>query len=303
MPRVAHALVALSLLLAGCAPPAKDAERPLRITTTVSMLTDLVRTIGGERVIVHGLMGAGVDPHLYKPTIGDVAKLDDADLILYIGLHLEGRMAELFHKMARAGRPVIGVAEALNPERLIRTSEQSYDPHVWFDPLLWGEVASAVADALSAADPERRAFYQRNAAIYQAQLGALDAYIRARIAEIPVERRVLITAHDAFGYFGARYGLEVIGLQGINTATEAGARDVQALAELIARRQIRSIFVETSVSPNTIRAVQAAAQARGWPVAIGGALFSDALGDEGSPEGTYFGMMQHNVETIVEGLK
>jgi len=269
------------------------------------MLTDLVRTVGGERVVVRGLMGPGVDPHLYKPTVGDVLSLDSADLVFYVGLHLEGRMAELFHKMGQAGRPVVGVGEAIAPSRLIRASEteEAYDPHIWFDPSLWAEAAKITAEVLGKADPEWRDFYLQNAEAYLAQLETLDAYVRERLAEIPAEQRALITAHDAFSYFGARYGLEVIGLQGINTATEAGARDVQALAELIAARRIKSIFVETSVSPATIRAVQAAAQARGWPVGVGEALFSDALGDEGTPEGTYLGMMRHNVEAIVRGLR
>jgi manganese/zinc/iron transport system substrate-binding protein len=294
--------------MVACAPQptqAQDAKHPLQVTTTVSMLTDLVRAIGGERVIVQGLMGPGVDPHLYKPTIGDVIKLDSADLVFYVGLHLEGRMAELFRNMGRAGKPVVGVGEAIDPSRLIKVSEteEAYDPHIWFDPTLWGEAAKITAQALGEADPEWRDIYRRNAEAYLAQLEALDAYIRERLAEIPAEQRVLITAHDAFGYFGARYSLEVIGLQGINTASEAGARDVQVLAELIAARRIKAIFVETSVSPATLRAVQAAVRARGWSVAIGEALFSDALGDEGTPEGTYLGMMRHNVEAIVRGLR
>jgi manganese/zinc/iron transport system substrate-binding protein len=302
--------VFLAIMMIGCGTLARPAQsdlslRKLRVTTTVGMLTDIIKNVGGDRVEVTGLMGPGVDPHLYKPSTGDVFKLDRADIIFYVGLHLEGRMAELFEKMVEAGKPTFAVSEEIDRSRLRKVAEfeGSYDPHIWFDVTLWKEAVRKVAKELSNLDPESRASYERNAEAYLAQLDELDAYVAARIAEIPEPSRVLITAHDAFGYFGGRYGVEVRGLQGTSTATEAGARNVQELARLIVERKIKAIFVESSVPRATIEAVQAAVQARGWNVEIGGELFSDAMGDEGTPEGTYIGMVRHNVDTIVQALR
>ncbi|MCS7056203.1 MAG: zinc ABC transporter substrate-binding protein [Thermoflexales bacterium] len=306
----AIAVIALTSGLVGCSPaglalPSDLGARRLQVVTTTGMLADIVKNVGGERVEVVSMMGPGVDPHLYKPSSGDVIKLDRADVIFYNGLHLEGRMDELFEKMAQAGRRTLAVTSAIDPARLIELPESPghYDPHIWFDVTLWQEAVRFVAQALSDVDPASRELYAHNAELYLEQLAELHAYTEQQVALIPPESRVLITAHDAFGYFGRRYGFEVHGLQGVSTATEASARDVQALAALIADRKIKAIFVESSVSPVTIEAVQAAVRARGWDVAIGGQLFSDAMGAEGTPEGTYIGMFKHNVDTLVAALR
>ncbi len=277
---------------------------PIQITTTTGMIADLAANIGGDRVEVVSLMGPGVDPHLYKPSAGDIRKLEDADIIFYNGLELEGRMTDLLVKIARSGKPTVPVSENIAPD-LLREPPQfqgKYDPHIWFDVTLWQQAAQRVKDELSAFDPGSDATYQANLDAYLAQLDELNQYATDQIASIPEGQRVLITAHDAFGYFGERYGIEVLGLQGTSTATEATAGDIQALAELIAERKIPAIFVESSVPPATIEAVQAAVRDRGFDVAIGGQLFSDALGDAGTPAGTYEGMIRHNVSTLVGAL-
>jgi manganese/zinc/iron transport system substrate-binding protein len=277
---------------------------PIQITTTTGMIADLAANIGGDRVEVVSLMGPGVDPHLYKPSAGDISKLEDADIIFYNGLELEGRMTDLLVKIARSGKPTVPVSENIAPD-LLREPPQfqgKYDPHIWFDVTLWQQAAQRVKDELSAFDPGSDATYQANLDAYLAQLDELNQYATDQIASIPEGQRVLITAHDAFGYFGERYGIEVLGLQGTSTATEATAGDIQALAELIAERKIPAIFVESSVPPATIEAVQAAVRDRGFDVAIGGQLFSDAMGAADTPEGTYIGMVRHNVDTVVGAL-
>jgi manganese/zinc/iron transport system substrate-binding protein len=269
------------------------------------MIADIVRNVGGDRVEVTGLMGPGVDPHLYKPSTGDVFKLDSADIIFYGGLHLEGRMAELFEKMAENGKPAFAVSEEIDPARLLDSADYAgqHDPHIWFDVTLWQYAVRKVAKEMANLDPNSRNIYERNRDAYLEQLDELHRYARAQIDLIPQPARVLITAHDAFGYFGAQYGFEVKGLQGTSTATEASARNVQELAQLITDRKIKAIFVESSVPSATIEAVQKAVQARGWDVKIGGELFSDAMGTAGTPEGTYIGMVKHNVDTIVNALR
>jgi manganese/zinc/iron transport system substrate-binding protein len=307
--------VLLSLLTLGLSPQASAQQQnkiaqllplqqtPVQVVTTVNFITDLVQQVGGNRVRVTGLMGAGVDPHLYKASAGDVRRLQQAHLIFYGGLHLEGKMVELLERLPRA----IAVTDAIPRERLIRPpggfqGQYTYDPHVWFDVTLWQLTVDRVRDALSRVDPAGSAYYQASAAAYRQRLAQLDAFIRQQIALVPPQQRVLITAHDAFAYLGRRYGLEVRGLQGISTVSEAGARDVQELVEFIVQRRIRAIFVESSVPRRPIEAVVAAAQARGWNVVIGGQLFSDSAGNPGTPEGTYVGMMEHNIRTIVNGL-
>ncbi len=305
-------LVATALLVAGltaCGQPLASetslAQRKIKVTTTVGMITDIVRNVGGERVEVTGLMGPGVDPHLYKPSAGDVNRLEEADIIFYVGLELEGRMTDLFEKMARAGKPTFGVSDDIDRARLLPSKDHAdqYDPHIWFDVLLWQEAVRKVGQELAALDPGSQGTYEHNTQMYLEQLRALDEYVREQIALVPEPSRVLITAHDAFNYFGRAYGFEVRGLQGISTAAEAGAADVQALARLIAERQIKAIFVESSVPRESIEAVQAATRARGWEVVVGGELFSDAMGADGAPEGTYIGMVRHNVDTIVRALR
>jgi manganese/zinc/iron transport system substrate-binding protein len=286
------------------APRASAQDDPIKVVTTIGMIGDAVKNIGGDRVEVISLMGPGVDPHLYKPTAGDVSDLEDADIIFYGGLELEGRMTDTFVKIARSGKPTFAVTEDI-PEELLRQPEEfegKFDPHVWFDVTLWMYAVNAINTQLAAYSPDDAATFQVNTDSYLAQLQELDQYVRAQIALIPEQSRVLITAHDAFGYFGQQYGMEVYGLQGTSTASEASAGDVQELTELIVSRQVRAIFVESSVPPATIEAVQAASRDRGWEVAIGGQLFSDAMGQDGTPEGTYVGMVRYNVDTIVAAL-
>jgi manganese/zinc/iron transport system substrate-binding protein len=279
------------------------AGRPLNVVTTTSIITDLVKTLGGERVSVTGLMGPGVDPHLYKASAGDVSRLERAHLIFYNGLHLEAAMGEVLERM-RGRVKTVAVTDGIDRSLLLAPPEfqGAYDPHVWFDVTLWMKCAERVRDALIEADPAGADVYRSTTERYLQELGALHDYVKSRAGTLPAERRVLITAHDAFNYFGRAYGFEVRGLQGISTATEAGAADVQSLAQFIAERRIPAIFVETSVSPRSIEALQAAVRARGFDVQIGGKLYSDALGDPGTPEGTYAGMIRYNIDTIVQAL-
>lgn len=289
--------------LAGLKPVPVSDTRPLRVTTTTNFITDLVQQVGGKRVQVTGLMGPGVDPHLYKASAGDVRKLQQADLVLYGGLDLEGKMVELLERNPKA----IAVTSRIPAERLLKPaatmpSSMRTDPHVWFDPSLWRFTAEVVRDALSRLDPAGASLYQAQAGAYQKRLDQLDAFARKELSRVPQGQRVLITAHDAFGYFGKRYGFEVRGVQGISTVSEAGTRDIQDLAKFIVERKIKAVFIETSVPQRTIEAVVAAVKARGWQLKIGGSLFSDAAGNPGTPEGTYVGMVEHNVRTIVNGL-
>jgi manganese/zinc/iron transport system substrate-binding protein len=300
-----------TLTLAACGTPIATAGgagidfsgRTIQIVTTTGHVADVVRNVGGERVAVSALMGPGVDPHLYKASAGDVMLIQRADMVFYNGLHLEGRMIEIFERLART-KPTFAVTTEIPADKLRQPPEfeGSHDPHLWFDPTLWSYTADAVARQLSQLDPKSAQLYRDNADRYKAQLAELDRYARQQLDKIPPESRVLITAHDAFGYFGEHYGLEVRGLQGISTASEAGAADVQGLAEFIASRKIRAIFVESSVPQATIEAVQAAVQSRNHQVAIGGQLFSDALGEANTPEGTYIGMFRANVDTISRAL-
>ncbi len=275
----------------------------IKVVTTIGQLTDITKNIGGEYVKVVGLMGAGVDPHLYKASAGDVAKLSSADIIIYNGIHLEAKMGEVFEKMK--GKKMLAVGEFI-PEDLLLSSETfagQHDPHIWFDVTLWTRAAEAVTKTLVEFDPAHADQYNQNSIKYIEELKALHQYVQAKAAELPENQRVLVTAHDAFRYFGRAYGFEVLGLQGISTETEAGAKDVMKLADFIAERKIKAIFVESSVPERNIRAVRDAVKSRGWDVVIGGSLFSDAMGDAGTPQGTYEGMVKYNIDTIVGALK
>ncbi len=298
-------LIALALASCGRAPNVRAPGEVIHAVTTVGMITDVVKNIGGDRVSVTSLMGPGVDPHLYKPSLGDVNTLDNADVIFYGGLHLEGRMVELFEKMQASGVRTVPVSEKIDPAllRMPAEFEGNFDPHIWFDVTLWQMAAQRVTEALSEIDPGSAALYRKNGTAYLAELDALHQYTQAGIDSIPPSARVLITAHDAFGYFGQRYGMEVRGVQGSSTASEASANAISELAKFIAERKIKAIFVESSVPATTIQALQAAVRARGWQVQIGGELFADAMGAAGTPEGTYVGMVKHNVDTIVKALK
>jgi manganese/zinc/iron transport system substrate-binding protein len=298
------ALLAVSLLAACGAGEGKPGagSGKLKITATIGMIADVAGEIGGGHVEVTGLMGPGVDPHLYKASQGDILKLEKADLILYSGLHLEGKMTDIFEKMSRS-RHVQAVTDGISEAQLRKVQGDSHDPHVWFNVRLWIHAAGTIRDALVKADPAHLADYQKNAKAYLAKLEELDRYAKEQIASIPEAGRVLVTAHDAFGYFGDAYGIEVVGLQGISTAAEYGSKDVTMLRDMLVDRKIKAVFVESSVPKKSIEAVIEGARKRGHEIRIGGELFSDAMGEAGTPEGTYIGMVRHNVDTIVKALK
>lgn len=277
----------------------------LRVVTTTTLLTDLAKTIGGDSIIVEGLMGAGVDPHLYKASEGDVTKLFQADIVFYGGLHLEGKLVDVFERMHESGKKAFAVSDALDEKTLIHSENfaSSHDPHIWFDIANWKKAAEFTSEKLIASDMKNTDFFRKNLNDYLTELDSLDAYIREKIEELPPEKRILVTAHDAFSYFGKAYGFEVVGLQGLSTATEAGVKDVQNLTEFIVKNRIKAIFVESSVPRRTIDALKEAVTARGHEVRIGGSLYSDALGNPGTVEGTYLGMFKFNINTIVNALK
>jgi len=290
---------------AGCGGgPAAPAPGPVKVVATTTIVADLVSRIGGGDVELQALMGPGIDPHLYKPSAGDVWRLSSARAVFYSGLHLEGKMGEVFAEMSRRGVATVAVADCIPESQLIRSEGFSgvHDPHCWFDVALWSRAAECVRDALSELDPDHAAAYRSRADVYAAELLALDGWVREQSAMLPEERRVLVTAHDAFGYFGRAYGFDVRGLMGVSTAAEAATSDVQQLARFIAERRIPALFVESSVPPRFIKALREAVAARGFEVAIGGSLYSDALGDPDGPAATYPGMVRSNVETITRAL-
>ena len=291
------------LAFAACGGGAETDDGRLDAVATIGMITDIVGDIGGERVDVTGLMGPGVDPHLYKASAGDVRTLSEADVIFYNGLHLEAAMAEVLEEM-NARKPTYPVTARIDRSLLHEslTYAGQYDPHVWFDVRLWRSAVDEVEAALIEQDPQGEALFRENAAALRDTLDALHEWVKERVAEVPEERRVLITAHDAFEYFGKAYGFEVVGLQGISTASEASTADVQRLVRTIIEREIPAIFVETSIPRRTIEAVQAAVRSRGYEVEIGEPLFSDAMGNPGTPEGRSPGMVRHNVNVIVDAL-
>jgi manganese/zinc/iron transport system substrate-binding protein len=299
----------IGVQLASCGPADSGSgslsDRVVRAVATTSIVADVVRAVGGDRVEVISLMGAGVDPHLYRASEGDVRRMSDADIVFFNGLHLEGRMGEVLEEMGARGTPTVAIAEAIDSSVLLTPPEfaGAFDPHVWMDVALWRRVVDRVGEALAELDPAHAEGYATRAAEYGTRLEALDAYVREQADRVRPERRVLVTAHDAFNYFGRSYGFEVRGLQGISTVAEAGTSDVQELARFVAERRIPALFVETSVSPRSIEAVQAAVRARNFDVVVGGNLFSDALGGAGSGADTYEGMIRHNVDTIVRALE
>lgn len=294
------------MMITGCQKAEqKKTSDTLNIVATTTMLADLSRVIGGEHVNVDGLMGPGIDPHLYQASAGDVTLMQNADVVVYNGLHLEGKMGEIFQSLTDRGSTVICIEDGLPKDQLLSWEDDSsvHDPHIWFQVSLWKSAAKTVADRLSEADPSHAQAYKKNLEAYTLELEKLDTYIRDRINEIPKDQRVLITAHDAFQYFGKAYGLEVRGLQGISTDAEAGTADVSTLADFITKRKIKAVFVESSVPPKTIEALQAAVKSKGFDVAIGGELYSDSLGGNNSGAETYLLTVKANVDTIVGALK
>lgn len=299
------------LLVVGCrkeaesaSPSAAPAERKPRIVATIGMIADVAATLAGDRAEVRALMGEGVDPHLYKASPGDVRLLSEADLILYNGLNLEGKMQDLFVKLARS-RPCVAVTENIDEKRLREPPEFAghYDPHVWFDVSLWSKATERIRDALVELDPAGAEAIRMRADAYVAKLTALHADCARRIGEIPTASRLLVTAHDAFGYFGRAYGIEVAGIQGISTESEPSLKDINALVDKIVSRKVKAVFVESSVPRKYVEALVEGCKSRGHALRLGGQLFSDAMGRAGTPEGTYIGMVEHNLRTIVEALK
>jgi manganese/zinc/iron transport system substrate-binding protein len=280
----------------------EDSGLPVVVATT-GMIGDLASVIAGDKVEVITLMGPGVDPHLYKATQGDLFKLQKASLVLYNGLHLEGKMGDVLEKVGLR-KPVIAVAEELENNRLIfdREAQGAPDPHVWFDVSLWQKCMDPILQGLQKLAPEHAQYFARNAMAYSDSLTQLHNWVREEIASIPQEKRVLITAHDAFSYFGRAYDIQVRGLQGISTLSEFGLRDRVDLVNFIIERGIEAVFVETSVSERNIASIVEGCKQKGHEVVIGGSLYSDAMGDPGTPEGHYLGMVRANVKHIVEGL-
>ncbi|WP_175074333.1 metal ABC transporter solute-binding protein, Zn/Mn family [Terribacillus sp. AE2B 122] len=294
-------------LLAGCG--ASDSasgseENKLQVTTTIAQIADAAEQIGGEHVEVESLMGPGIDPHLYKATQSDMQKLQDADVILYNGLHLEGQMLEVFENM-QDKTPAVAIGENIDGSGLLTDAEDNTlsDPHIWFDVAIWKDAIGSITDTFIEEDPDNKADYEKNETAYLKELDELKAYAEEQLASIPEEQRVLITAHDAFQYFGEAYDLEVMGLQGLSTDSEFGLADIQRLVDTLTERKIGAVFVESSVSEKSINAVIDGAKEAGHEVEIGGELYSDAMGEEGTEEGTYIGMYRHNVDTIVDALK
>jgi manganese/zinc/iron transport system substrate-binding protein len=276
-----------------------------KVVTTNTIVNDVVSQVGGNKIDLNPLMKAGIDPHIYKPPAGDVTKMEDADIIFYSGLELEARMADTLVIMARDGKPTYSLGEGINKDQLIDPDdfEGKYDPHVWNDPLIWIQTVKVVEDGLVEIDPENEDYYRDNADAYRQKIQDAYDYGVKRINEIPEDRRVLITAHDAFGYFAIRYGFEVKSVQGTSTETEASPEDIRELSDFIVENQIRSIFIENITPGGTIDSVKRASEDKGWNVVIGGELYSDSLGEEGSEGDTYPKMHKANIDLIVDGLK
>ena len=290
------------LALAGCSSEIDDGR--VDVVATVGMLADAVEHVGGDLVDVKSLMGPGVDPHLYNASAGDVRKMADADVVFYVGLHLEGKMIDAFEAL---GDRAVSVAEGADETMLISSDPEvfggNYDPHIWFDIEIWRSILPSIVETLSRIDPTNTDVYEANANVYMNELEELNLWTVGRVSELQIEKRVLVTAHDAFGYFGKAYGFEVMGLQGISTVSDFGVKDLEKVLDFIVEKEIKAIFVESSISPKSIEALREGVISKGWNVEIGGELFSDAMGDYGTLEGTYVGMVKHNVNIIVNSLK
>ncbi len=297
-------LAAVALVACGGRAPEQPGEARIKVLTTTNIVGDLVRTIGEPHIEVESLMGPGIDPHLYKASAGDVRRMSSAAAIFYSGLHLEGKMSEVLEKVGERDVRTLAVAECVPHEELIRSAGFSgvHDPHVWFDVALWSKTVECVTEMLVELDPDHAEDFRARAASYVGELLSLDGWVRDQVSTLEPEQRILVTAHDAFGYFGRAYGFEVRGLLGVSTASEAGTSDVQALADFVVAHSIPAVFVETSVPPRYVQALKEAVRAQGFGVEIGGSLFSDSLGDRGTPAETYAGTVRANIETIVTAL-
>ncbi len=303
-----HSALLMIAVCSGCASSTQlddrqDSAGKVRAVCTVGMVAELVRNVGGENVVVDQLMGSGVDPHLYKATRDDVAVVLSGDIVFYCGLLLEGKMSDVLGKLSKR-QHVIAVTNKIDRASLLSASEagDEFDPHVWMDVSLWSQSAEAVMEELSKLDPTNSEAYRSNLDHYQEQLQRLHSYATQSIASIPKESRILITSHDAFSYLGRAYGLEVVGVQGLSTESEAGLQQINHLVDMLVDRNIKSVFVESSVSEKNIMALIDGAKSRGHTINVGAELFSDAMGATGTYEGTYIGMIDHNITNIVRAL-
>ncbi|SPU38488.1 manganese ABC transporter manganese binding lipoprotein [Lysinibacillus capsici] len=296
-------VLSLSFLLFGCSAETEGEKEGIVVATT-GQIADAIKEISGDHLQVSALMGPGVDPHLYKATQSDLSKLDKAEVILYNGLHLEGQMLDIFEQMAK-DKTVLAVGETLDEKQLLAsdTDAMLHDPHIWFDVELWKGVVKTISTQLQEEYPEFKEDFQTNEAAYLKKLDDLQSYAEKRVNEIPQQQRILVTAHDAFNYFGRSQGFEVRGLQGLSTDSEYGVKDVQEMVDFLVENKIKALFIESSVSDKAMKAVIEGAKEKGHDIVIGGELFSDAMGAEGTTEGTYIGMYQHNIDTIVDALK
>lgn len=297
----------VAVFMMGCSNGNKgtnDNGKP-NVVTTTTLIADLVRSIGGDHVNVKELMGLGVDPHLYKASAGDVRLLQEANMVVYNGLHLEGKMGDVFEQIEGSDKLIFAVSEDIDEKNFVDfvTNPGNFDPHIWFDVSLWRQAAIRVSKGLIELDKSHTQDFDRNLQAYLDELSELERYIKGRVVELPVKERILITAHDAFNYFGKAYDFEVRGLQGISTASEAGTSDVRDLANYIVSNKIKAIFVESSVPRKSIEALQEAVKAQGFDVKIGGELYSDSTGGEGSGAETYIKTFKANIDTIIDGLK
>jgi len=294
----------LSLILFGCSTDTTKEDREGVVVATTGQIADAIKAISGGHLQVSALMGPGVDPHLYKATQSDLSKLDKAEVIFYNGLHLEGQMLDIFEQMSKS-KSVLAVGETLNKSNLLASDDDAmlHDPHIWFDIELWKGVVQAIGTKLQEEYPEFKDDFVANEKEYLKQLDELQVYAKNRVNEIPEKQRILVTAHDAFNYFGRSQGFDVRGLQGLSTDSEYGVKDVQEMVNFLVANKIKAIFIESSVSDKAMKAVIEGAKEKGHDIVIGGELFSDAMGAEGTKEGTYIGMYQHNIDTIVDALK
>ena len=296
-------LLALALSVSACGAAQETADAPINAVVTIGMIGDVVENVGGECTDVTTIMGPGIDPHLYRASSGDVQTFNGADIIFYSGYSLEGQLGDVLERFAQR-KPTIAVSpESIGSDALIATQgAYGIDPHLWMDVGLWARIAPTVADALAEVRPGCAERFRGNAEAYIAQLEALSGWIGEAVSSIPEQQRVLVTAHDAFAYYGRAYGIEVEGVQGISTESEAGVADIRDMAQVIAERQVPAVFIESTINPRTVRAVIDAAAQRGHQVEVGGELYSDAMGQGGTAGGTYIGMLYENTVTIVEAL-
>lgn len=300
--------VSLAFVLLGCSKTTNEPtheedsiKKPIQVVTTIAQIGEPMQIIGGDRVEVTSLMGPGVDPHLYEATQGDIATLQNADIIFYNGLYLEGNLGDIFNKL-RETKPVFAIGETIDEGRLIKDEEGATDPHIWFDLDLWKEALESATDELIKFSPDDASYFEQNKQAYFSKIDELKAEAIEKMSSIPKEQRILVTAHDAFGYFGRMYDIEVVGLQGLSTEDEVGISDIHSTVDLLLEKKVPSVFVESSINQNSIKAVIEGAAKKGLDVTLGGELFSDAMGAAGTEEGTYLGMYRHNVNTVYDGL-